>query len=140
MKFRLLVFVFTLMAVLLSLPACVSLATRIDDRPSKHELMLAEFRAEREKSEKKRISEARSRQVPTFLTNVYRRGPFEPEEWDRTTNKLGGRRSLSGPPGMRFQSLHSEAGWTSSSGRFYQNAAIADRIADLDRADSGAAK
>jgi hypothetical protein len=140
MKFRLMGLLLTFMAVLMSLPACVSMATRTDDKPSKHELMLAEFRAEREKAEKARIKEARSRQVPTLLTNVYRRGPYEPEEWDRTTNMLGTRRSLSGPQGMRFQSLHTEAGWTSSSGRFYQNSAFADRVADTESTDSGGTK
>lgn len=140
MMFRLVGFILILFAVLLTLPACVSMATRTDGKPSKHEVMLAEFRAEREKAEKARIREARSRQVPTLLTNVYRRGPYEPEEWDRTTNMLGARRSLSGPQGLRFQSLHTEAGWTSSSGRVYQSSAFADRVADAESMDSAGTK
>lgn len=137
MTWRLFGLLLALISTVLVLPACVTLSERSEGPVTRHEQLLAEFRAEREAKEAQ-LRTGASRKTTKTWSPVYRRGAFEPAEWDRTTNLLGTRRSLSRQDeGGRFQSLHTEAGWTNSSGQFYQNSRPADRAAALEDVDLG---
>lgn len=133
MNLRLFGLILALISTVLVMPACVTLSERQDGPMTRHELLLAEFRAEREAKER-----GARRQTTKSWSPVYRRGAYEPDEWNRTVNKLSTRRALSRQDeGGRFQSLHTEAGWTSSSGHFYQNSNPADRAAAIEDGDLG---